>query len=310
MSGLNLNIYNNEIFALLGHNGAGKSTLISILCGLYEATQGIYSINKGNVYYENEEVLSNMDEFRKNLGICPQHDVLFDRLSQKEHLNMFAVYKGIPVEKREQEVDKIIEEFGMREKQDCLVESLSGGQKRKLSIAIALLGGSKIVFLDEPSSGMDITSRRKLWDILKKCCSNKIIVLTTHYMEEASVLGNRIGIVSNGKLKCCGTSLFLVDKFGKYISLTIAKENNADDEAIINFIQERIKNVDYEILSEEILIKIPKKDDINLKDFFNDLDSNLENLKIKSYGASMPSLEDVFLNVSADLHNNSNIKFY
>lgn len=241
-----------------------------------------------------------------NLGICPQHDVLFDRLSQKEHLKMFAVYKGIAAENRAEEVDKIIQQFEMTEKQDCLVESLSGGQKRKLSVAIALLGGSKIVFLDEPSSGMDITSRRKLWDILKKSCSNKIIVLTTHYMEEASVLGNRIGIVSNGKLKCCGTSLFLVDKFGKYISLTIAKEKSANDDTIINFVQERIKNLEYEILSEEILIKIPRRDYVNLKEFFTDLDSNLQSLNIKSYGASMPTLEDVFLNVSADLHNNSN----
>jgi ATP-binding cassette subfamily A (ABC1) protein 3 len=243
-----------------------------------------------------------MDEFRKNLGICPQHDVLFDRLTQKEHLDLFAVYKGIPAEKRAEEVEKIMEEMGIKEKENCLVEGLSGGQKRKLSIAIALLGGSKIVFLDEPSSGMDITSRRQLWDILKKSCSNKIIVLTTHYMEEASVLGNRIGIVSNGVLKCSGTSLFLIDKFGKYISLTIAKEKEANDDNIINFIQERIQNIEYEVLNEEILFKIPKRDYVNLKEFFNELDQNLANLNIKSYGASLPTLEDVFLNVSADLH--------
>lgn len=250
------------------------------------------------------DILNNMDDFRKSLGICPQHDVLFDKLTQREHLNMFAVYKGISADKRDEEVEKIIEEMGIKEKENDLVEGLSGGQKRKLSIAIALLGGSKVVFLDEPSSGMDITSRRKLWDILKRSCSNKIIVLTTHFMEEASVLGNRIGIVSQGKLKCCGTSLFLIERFGKTISLTIAKDKKADDDEIIKFVQNRIKGVEHEILSEEILFRIPKKDQINFKDFFGELDENLENLKIKSYGASMPTLEDVFLNISEDKHSN------
>ncbi len=252
----------------------------------------------GTANYQGSNILNNMDEFRKSLGICPQHDVLFDKLTQKEHLEMFAVYKGIPSDQRETEIEKIIEEMGIKEKQDDLVEGLSGGQKRKLSIAIALLGGSKVVFLDEPSSGMDITSRRKLWDILKRSSSNKIIVLTTHFMEEASILGNRIGIVSQGKLKCCGTSLFLIERFGKTISLTIAKDRKAEDDKIINFITERIKGVEYEVLSEEILFKIPKNDQINLKDFFSDLDANLEDLQIKSYGASMPTLEDVFLNIS------------
>ena len=301
LSGLSLNIFNNEIFALLGHNGAGKSTLISILCGLYEATSG-------TAFYEGMDCLKNIDEFRKNLGICPQHDVLFDKLTQKEHLNMFAVYKGIPSEKREEEIEKILVDMGIKEKMNDLVESLSGGQKRKLSIAIALLGGSKIVFLDEPSSGMDITSRRKLWDILKKSCAGKIIVLTTHYMEEASVLGNRIGIVSNGKLKCLGTSLFLIEKFGKTISITIAKEKNTTDEPIVKFFEQRVKDVESETLSEEILIKIPKGGDLNIKKLFEDLDENLEKLGIKSYGASMPTLEDVFLNISAEKHSPYNFK--
>ena len=261
--------------------------------------------NLGSVSFNNEEVLSNMDKFRKNLGICPQHDVLFDKLTQREHLNMFAVYKGISSEHREEEINKILDDMGIRNIADSFAENLSGGQKRKLSIAIALLGGSKIVFLDEPSSGMDITSRRKLWDILKKSCSNKIIILTTHFMEEASVLGNRIGIVSNGKLKCCGTGLFLIDKFGKFISLTIAKEKNANDDEIIEFLKTHINNLEHEILSEEILVKIPKHDKINLKEFFAKLDANLTDLKIKSYGVSMPTLEDVFLNISADLHNSN-----
>ena len=190
--------------------------------------------------------------------------------------------------------------------------SFSGGQKRKLSIAIALIGGSQIVFLDEPSSGMDITSRRNLWEILKKCMGGRIIVLTTHYMEEAAVLGNRIGIVSNGKLKCCGNGLFLIDRFGKYLSLNVYKQPDANDNEIIQFMKQKIPEVEYEILSEEILFRIPKNENkksdgnrgnFSFKNFFSELDSNVQNLKVKSYSASMPTLEDVFLNVSADTKN-------
>jgi ATP-binding cassette, subfamily A (ABC1), member 3 len=312
VDGLNLNLYNNEIFALLGHNGAGKSTTISILCGLYEATGGAAMYKGMNILDDVE-----MEQFRRKLGICPQHDVLFDDLSVTEHLHMFSIFKGVPRSKIKPEIDQILIDVHMTDKKDALAKNLSGGQKRKLSIAIALIGGSEVVFLDEPSSGMDITSRRNLWEILKKCAGNRIIVLTTHYMEEAAVLGNRIGIVSNGKLKCCGNALFLIDRFGKYLSLNVYKLPDADDQRIIEFVKERIPDVEYEILTEEILFRIPKDEGNNtyvqvvgkesksfsFKNFFTDLDQNMEKLAIKSYGASMPTLEDVFLNVSADTKN-------
>jgi ATP-binding cassette subfamily A (ABC1) protein 3 len=212
----------------------------------------------------------------------------------------------------------------MEDIQSVTAENLSAGQRRKLSIAISLIGGSKVIFLDEPSSGMDITSRRNLWDILKRQTEQKIIILTTHYMEEASVLGKRIGIINAGKMKCIGTPLFLIERFGKFMNLNITKEEGADNDKIIDFIQKRAQNIEYEILSEEILFRIPKKsekgnnndnltlsenssrkntaanDSLDLTKFFNDLDKNLKNLGIKTYSASMPTLEDVFLNVAAE----------
>ena len=190
MNYVNLNFYKDEIFALLGHNGAGKTTLISMLTGMYNATQG-------EAIYENVNILesSNMDNFRKKLGICPQHDTLFEDMTIKEHLEMFSIFKGVDSFQVENEVNKILHDFQLSDIQHMLAKNLSAGQRRKLSIAIALIGGSKIIFLDEPSSGMDITSRRNLWEILKRQCEGKIIILTTHYMEEASVLGKRIGII-------------------------------------------------------------------------------------------------------------------
>jgi len=295
LDGLNLNFYKNEIFALLGHNGAGKSTTISILCGLYEADSGEALFNSKNVLDSH-----NLTHFRQKLGICPQHDVLFDNLTVKEHLEMFCFFKGVESKNINEEINKALEDMCLKDKTDFQAKELSGGQKRKLSIALALIGGSEVVFLDEPSSGMDITSRRQLWNILKKCINNRIIVLTTHYMEEAAVLGNRIGIMTNGKLKCSGSSLFLIDRYGQYISLNIIKQTDASNEEIIKFISDKIPNIEFEILSEEILFRIPKIDNnISLKKFFSELDSNLNNLKIKNYGASMPTLEDVYLNVAS-----------
>ena len=301
---VSLNIYKNEIFALLGHNGAGKTTLISMLTGLYEATNGEAIYNNMNILLP-----ENIGDFRGKLGICPQHDVLFKDLNIREHLEMFSVFKGVPSENVEAEINKIIKDFQLEEYQYTLAKNLSAGLRRKLSIAIALVGGSEIIFLDEPSSGMDITSRRNLWEILKRLCDNKIIILTTHYMEEASVLGKRIGIINLGKMKCLGTPLFLIEKFGKYMNLTLRKEEGALNDTICEFITSLVGEAKFESLTEEILVRIEKNifnepNQISLNKFFEELDTHLSILKIKSYSVSMPTLEDVFLNVVEDDKNN------
>ena len=300
---VNLNFYKNEIFALLGHNGAGKTTLISMLTGLYEATGG-------EAIYDDLNILlpENIDEFREKLGICPQHDVLFNSLTIREHLGMFATFKGVPSNEVEKEINKVIKDFQLDSIQHIIAKNLSAGQRRKLSIAISLIGGSEIIFLDEPSSGMDITSRRNLWEILKRQSENKIIILTTHYMEEASVLGKRIGIINLGQMKCIGTPLFLIEKFGKYMNITLSKEEGANNEEIIEFINNISEEAEYESLSEEILVRLPKNifgknEKISLNEFFEKLDLNLNKLKIKSYSVSMPTLEDVFLNIATEDNN-------
>ena len=294
LNNVSFNLYKNEIFALLGHNGAGKSTLLSILSGLYPTTAG-------EAIYNNQNILTpkGHDNFRKYLGICPQHDVLFDDLTVQEHLKMFCLFKSISKEKIDEEIYKILEDFNLLNKRYTKARDLSGGQKRKLSICIALAGGSSVIFLDEPTSGMDITSRRNLWDILKRYTGGRIIILTTHYMEEAAVLGDRIGILSEGEMKCIGSPLFLIARFGKNINLNITKELDADNDKIINFVFENITDIEYEIYTEEILFQIPKTNSkFCAKTFFKLLDDNYKNLKIKNYSLSMSTLEDVFINVS------------
>ena len=307
VDGVNLNFYKDEIFALLGHNGAGKTTLISMLTGLYEATQG-------TALYEGVNILDsmNMELFREKLGICPQHDILFQDLNIREHLEMFSIFKGVESDNVENEVNKTLHDFQLEEIQYMLAKNLSAGQRRKLSISISLIGGSKVIFLDEPSSGMDITSRRNLWEILKRQTDGKIIILTTHYMEEASVLGKRIGIINLGKMKCIGSPLFLIEKYGRFMSLNVTKEEDCDSEKIIEFMKSNCENIEYEALSEEIMFRIPiksesgeKRKNFDLKSFFTKFDQNIKKLQIKSYSVSMPTLEDVFLNVAAEDNNNS-----
>ena len=297
---ISFNLFRNEIFALLGRNGAGKTSLINVLIGMYDATSGRAIYKENNILEE-----SNMNEFRNKLGICPQHDILFPKLTVREHLEMFCYFKGFDVEKIPEEVDNTLNDFRIHDIENVLAGTLSAGQRRKLSIAISVIGGSEVIFLDEPSSGMDITSRRNLWEILKKIIEKRIIILTTHYMEEASVLGNRIGIMAEGVLKCIGTPLFLIEKYGKFLSVNIYKDKNANNDDIINYFKSKAEGIETEILTQEILIRIPKnkpgteQKNINIQSFFSDLDNNVKKLKIKNYSASMPTLEDVFLNIGS-----------
>lgn len=154
-------MYNSQIYALLGHNGAGKTTTISMLTGLLEPTEG-----QAEVF--GKSIFGGMDDFRKILGVCPQHDVLFDFLTPEDHLKLFSSFKGTPAELIEGEVKHMLEEIDLVEVKNQLAKTLSGGQKRKLSVAIAMIGNSKVIMLDEPSSGMDTSSRRRLWDMLKR----------------------------------------------------------------------------------------------------------------------------------------------
>jgi ATP-binding cassette, subfamily A (ABC1), member 3 len=172
---LNVNMYKGQIFALLGHNGAGKTTTISMLTGLMSSTSGDAKVFDLNMFGQ-------MNEVRKILGICPQHDVLFEKLTPKEHLEIFAAFKGMKSKDIKAEVNKILDDINLTESKTHLAKNLSGGQKRKLSVGIAFIGNSQLILLDEPTSGMDLTARRGVWEMLKNYKMGKIVILTTHYM--------------------------------------------------------------------------------------------------------------------------------
>eukprot|EP01080_Neovahlkampfia_damariscottae_P005091 gene5091-8690_t len=208
-----LNIKKGEIFALLGANGAGKSTTFKMICGLLKPTSGSIKIN-------NLDIFENIDLIHSFLGVCSQDDIFFEKLTAKEHLKIFGEIKGIKKNEIEKRILNALNEVGLFEFKDQIVSEFSGGMKRKLSIAIALIGNPKFIILDEPTTGMDPNSRRNIWKILQKLKKKILILLSTHSMEEADILADRIAIMKKGKLEVTGTSLYLKGHYGIGYCLT------------------------------------------------------------------------------------------
>ncbi|XP_034035958.1 phospholipid-transporting ATPase ABCA1 [Thalassophryne amazonica] len=218
---LNLKFYEGQITSFLGHNGAGKTTTISVLTGLFPPTSG-------TVYIKGLDIRTDMDIIRTMLGVCPQHNVLFDILTVEEHVWFYGRLKGLSDAKVKAELDTLLDDVGLLHKRHEQTKNLSGGMQRKLSVAIAFVGGSKVVVLDEPTAGVDPYSRRGIWDLLLKYRKDRTIILSTHYMDEAELLGDRIAIISQGKLCCCGSPLFLKSRMGSGYYLTVVKREGLD----------------------------------------------------------------------------------
>ena len=195
LENVSLSIKQGELFGLLGVNGAGKTTLIKILCGLTRKTSGTITINNFSL---DEEI----DKIKEIIDISPQETSVANNLTVKENLEFFAnIYNNNDVKT----IDEIIDIFNLNEVLNQRAKTLSGGYKRRLSIAIALISKPKILFLDEPTLGLDVFARRELWNIIKKLQKNITIILTSHYLEEIENLCDRVAILSNGKLLKTGT---------------------------------------------------------------------------------------------------------
>lgn len=297
VDGLNLTMYNGQITTLLGHNGAGKTTAIAMLTGLIPPDSGTAMI-------EGVDITENMDEIRRHLGVCPQHDVLFPELTVSEHLQMFAAFKGVPKREIKDEVTRMIEAVGLTEKKDVASKLLSGGQKRKLSVSIAFIGGSRVVFLDEPTSGMDPYSRRFTWNIIRQHREGRVVVLTTHFMDEADLLGDRIAIMGDGKLICCGSSLYLKNQYGVGYSLTLEKKDaiTFNSEAMIKVITDRVHAVLLTDVGTEMTWQLPFAASEAFPSLFEHLDDNMDSFGLESYGMSVTTLEEVFIKITRSTH--------
>ncbi|XP_070769048.1 phospholipid-transporting ATPase ABCA1b [Enoplosus armatus] len=217
VDGLTLGFYEGQITSFLGHNGAGKTTTMSILTGLFPPTSG-------TAYIMGRDIRTELSAIRQSLGVCPQHNVLFSMLTVEEHIWFYGRLKGLSEQQVKGEIEQILQDTGLPHKRTSRTSALSGGMQRKLSVALAFVGGSKVVILDEPTAGVDPYARRGIWDLLLKYRQGRTIILSTHHMDEADILGDRIAIISHGKLCCVGSSLYLKNQLGTGYYLTLVKK--------------------------------------------------------------------------------------
>ncbi|KAK7086049.1 ATP-binding cassette sub- A member 3 [Halocaridina rubra] len=242
------------------------------------------------------DIVSEMEGVRSSLGLCPQHDVLFDELSVAEHIIFFSKLKGMSSDKVKEEVKHMVEKLKLEDKVDAMAKTLSGGMKRKLSVGIALCAGSHVVFFDEPTSGMDPGARRLIWDLLQEERSGRTILLTTHFMEEADLLGDRIAIMANGVIQCCGSSLFLKKKYGTGYRLIIVKDKDCNVGAITNVIQSHISDAELDQnVGAELSYVLPNADVSKFEALFLQIEKQKNKLKISSFGASQTTMDEVFV---------------
>ncbi|MBR2766964.1 ABC transporter ATP-binding protein [Candidatus Saccharibacteria bacterium] len=200
---IDLTIKQGELFALLGVNGAGKTTIIKMLSGLILPTSGEIIIEKMNMKKE-------VFKIKEILNVSPQETAIAPNLTVKENLEFMAgVYQ---IEEKDNKISELIKQFKLEEVLNKKAKTLSGGWQRRVSIAISLINDPKILFLDEPTLGLDVIARKELWKVINSLKGIITIILTTHYMEEAESLSDRIGIISNGNLVEVGTSKELIKK--------------------------------------------------------------------------------------------------
>ncbi|KAJ3013234.1 hypothetical protein HKX48_005863 [Thoreauomyces humboldtii] len=223
----------SQVFGLLGQNGAGKTTLISILTGLYTPTRGTASI-------AGYDVTSQIDEIYKLIGVCPQFDLLWGELSVLDHVLFYARLKGVSSGDEDRVVKKILGDVKLGEFGKRLVKGLSGGEKRRLSIAIALVGDPLLVFMDEPTTGLDPEVRRLIWDVIDRARIGRTIILTTHSMEEAETCCQRLGIMAHGTLTCIGPQLRLKKLYGSGYKLALTTRSASSLRRAATFLETEV----------------------------------------------------------------------
>ena len=290
----------NQITVLLGHNGAGKSTTMNMLSGMLSADKGRCFVGDVNVNLRPEAA-------RKLLGLCPQYNILIPEMTVSEHLHFFAGLKGQSPADAAYEIRTLADDIQLGSKLNEYVTNLSGGMQRKLSLGIAVCGGSKYVILDEPSSGIDARARKELWTILEKYRSDRTLLISTHYMDEAEALADRIVIIANGKLQCDGSIPFLKDKLGKGYHLTFSLTNSSNIANITSFLTSYGSHVTLEkCYGNEVQYLLPYEMSNEFSNIFDELKVKKDDLCIANYGLSITTMDEIFMKVTSDALDGSN----
>ncbi|CDY23039.1 BnaC07g31480D [Brassica napus] len=290
--GMYLDVPSGECFGMLGPNGAGKTSFINMMTGLLKPTSGT-ALVKG------WDICKDMNKVYTSMGVCPQHDLLWETLTGREHLLFYGRLKNIKGPALKQAVEESLKSVSLFDGgvADKPAGKYSGGMKRRLSVAISLIGNPKVVYMDEPSTGLDPASRKNLWTVIQRAKQDTAIILTTHSMEEAEFLCDRLGIFVDGGLQCIGNPKELKGRYGgSYVfTMTTSSEHEEIVERLVQNISPNAKKVYH--LSGTQKFEIPKQE-VMISDLFLMVESAKSKFTVFAWGLADTTLEDVFFKVA------------
>jgi len=293
--GLTFSIFPGEVFGFLGTNGAGKTTTISMLCQQFLPTGGTAYVCGYDIVSESREALA-------CIGYCPQFDATLDLLTVEEHIMLYCGIRGIVNEDRQGVLEALLELCELTTYRKTVACKLSGGNRRKLSVALSLVGGPDVVFLDEPSAGMDPVARRGMWTAIQKAAKNCSIVLTTHHLEEVEALADIVAIMVDGSLRCIGDKIHLKNKYGSGYEMSLRISSSQYKKDIEKFVATTFPEATLnEYRGQRFVYQLPR--DASLSWMFQVIQENKEALHITDYSVSQTSIEQVFLRISEQAEN-------
>ncbi|XP_042477516.1 ABC transporter A family member 7-like [Macadamia integrifolia] len=292
---ISLALPEGECLGMLGPNGAGKTSFISMMIGLTTPTAG-------NAFVSGFDLRNEMDKVYCSMGVCPQHDLLWEMLTPREHLLFYGRLKNLTGDELTHAVEESLRGVNLFTVADKQAGKFSGGMKRRLSVAISVLGNPKVVYLDEPSTGLDPASRDSLWKVIKKAKQGKAIILTTHSMEEAEALCNRIGIFVDGSLRCIANPNELKARYGGIYILTVttSSAHEEDVKEMVHRLSPDAKRI-YHISGTQ-KFELPKQD-VEIAHVFRAIENAKKNFIVQAWGLTDTTLEDVFIKVAKGAQN-------
>ncbi len=282
VDGIELNIKKGELFALLGPNGAGKTTAINMLCCLLKPTSGTATVMGYDINHQPFKI-------KEIIGVSPQETVLSERLNSQENLNLIGKIHGISSRELETRSQQLLETMGLTGRAKDQVRKFSGGMKRMLNVMMALIHNPEVIFLDEPTLGLDPQARRAIWEYIVRLKGEKTILLTTHYMDEADFLADRIGIMDKGKIVALGTSTELKTSMLEKHTMIIYAWNLT--QKVIDEMRSRYAEV--EVTNGTMIITDKQLDFKEIVDRLHSSGAVVRSAYIKE-----PTLDDVFLHIT------------